>query len=62
MNLKKKKRHRDQMIVYFILFIYVWLGLCCFEGFSLVAVSRGYPLLVVHRLLTVVASLAEHRL
>ena len=33
------------------------LGLHCFEGFSLIAVSGGYSLVAVHRLLTVVASL-----
>ena len=45
------------MIFYFILFIYVWLGLCCFEGFSLVAVSRGYLQVVARWLLIVVAPL-----
>ena len=45
------------MIVWFILFIYVWLRLCCFEGFSLVAMSRGYPQAAVRWLLIVVASL-----
>ena len=39
------------------------LGLCCCEGVSLAAVSRGYSLVVVHGLLTVVASFAvEHGL
>ena len=39
------------------------LGLHCYEGFSLVAASRGYFLLALHQLLIVVASLvAEHRL
>ena len=32
------------------------LGLQCYAGFSLVAASRGYSLVVVHRLLIVVAS------
>ena len=35
------------------------LGLCCFLGFSLVVASRGYPPVVVCRLLIVVASLVE---
>ena len=39
------------------------LGLRCCEGFSLVAPSRGYTLVGVHRLLMAEASLvAEHRL
>ena len=38
-------------------------GFLCYEGFSLVAVSRGYSLVAVHSLLLVVASLiAEHGL
>ena len=37
-------------------------GLCCYVGFSLVAVSRDYSLAAVFRLLTVVASLVEHGL
>jgi len=38
------------------------LGLCCFMGFSLVAASRAYSVVVVCRLLIAVASLvAEHR-
>ena len=37
------------------------VGLCCSAGFSLVVLSRGYPSVVVYRLLIVVASLvAEH--
>ena len=35
------------------------LGLRCCLGFSLVAASRGYSLVVVHGLLTVVASLVR---
>ena len=35
------------------------LGLHCRTGFSLVAMSRGYSLVAVHRLLTAVASLVE---
>ena len=39
------------------------LGLHCCMGFSLVAVSRGNSLVVIHGLLTAVAFLvAEHRL
>ena len=43
-----------------MLFIYLLavLGLCCCTGFSLVAVSEGYSLVVVNRLLVAVASLA----
>ena len=45
------------------LFIWAVLGLHCSVSFSLVAVSRGYSVVVVHGLLIVVASLAvEHRL
>ena len=39
------------------------LGLHCCVGFSLVAMSRGYSVIAIHRLLTAAASLvAEHRL
>ena len=41
----------------FYLFILAMLGLHCSEGFSLDAASRGYALVEVHRLLTVLASL-----
>ena len=41
---------------------FLFLGLCCCAGFSLVVESRGYSLVVVRGLLTVVASLVEHRL
>ena len=38
-------------------------GLCCYRGFSLVAMSRDYSIVVVLGLLVEVASLAvEHRL
>jgi len=37
------------------------LGLCYCVGFSPVAASRGYSLVVVHRLLTVVASLVAEQ-
>ena len=43
----------------FFLFL-AMLGLCCFLGFSLVSVSRGYAMVAVHRPLIVVASLVEH--
>ena len=45
---------------FFFFNIYLFLtvlGLCCLGGFSLVAASRGYTLVVVHRLLIAVASL-----
>ena len=54
----------DLFYIYIYLFIYGYAGfsLLC-VGFSLVAVSEGYSLVAVHRLLTVVVSLAvEHRL
>ena len=43
------------------LFIYFWLRSAFVEAYrlSLVAVSRGYALVEVHRLLTVVASFVE---
>ena len=44
-----------------ILFIYLFLallGLCCYEGFSLVVASRGYSPVAMHELLTVVTSLS----
>ena len=48
---------------YFFFFFFAVLGLCCCTGFSLVAVSGGYSLAAVCRLLIVVASLvAKHRL
>ena len=54
MNLNKERQRPNYC--FFILFIYYWLGLCCFEGFSLVAVSRGYTLVAGRWLLIVVAS------
>ena len=52
---------KNNFIKKIILFIYLFLavlGLCCCMGFSLVAVSRGYSLVVVPtRLLIEVASL-----
>ena len=45
-----------------MLYFFSLLGLRCCVGFSLVAASRGYTLVAVHRLFTEVASLAaEHR-
>ena len=52
-----KKRETETKLLFFD-FLYYWLGLRCFEGFSLVAVSRGYPLVAGRWLLVVVASLA----
>ena len=54
MNLNKERQRPNYC--FFILFIYYWLGLCCFEGFSLVAVSRGYTLVAGRWPLIVVAS------
>ena len=56
MNLKKERQRPNYCFLIF--FIYYRLGLRCFEGFSLVAVSRGYPLVAGRWLLVVVASLA----
>ena len=42
--------------------VLVVLGLLCCMDCSLVAVSRGYSLVAVHRLFIVVASLLEHGL
>ena len=38
------------------------LGLGCCVGFSLVAVNRGYSVVVVHGLLTAMVSLSRHGL
>ena len=47
----------------FIHLFFALLGLHCCEGFSLALESSGYSLVVVHRLLIAVASLAvEHGL
>ena len=47
-------------LYYFLNFIYLFiltvLGLHCCLGFSLVAANRDHSLIMVHRLLTVVAS------
>ena len=47
------------------LFTYLFLAalsLRCWAGFSLVAMSGGYSLVAVHRLLSFVVSLVEYRL
>ena len=55
-------------VFFFLIYTFVYLfmamlGLCGCVGFSLVAASNGYSLVVVHGLLIAVASLvAEHRL
>ena len=50
-------------LVFFFFHLLAVLGLCGCVGFYLVAASRGYSLVVVHRLLIAVASLvAEHGL
>lgn len=46
----------SSFFILFYLFVAL-LGLCCFMGFSLVAVSRGYSLAVVQGFLIAVASL-----
>ena len=51
---------------FFLLFLFIqlflaMLSLHCSMGFSLVAASRGYSLVVVCRLLTAVASLVAER-
>ena len=51
----------SELFYLFILFLAV-LGLCCFMGFSLVAASRGYSLVVGLGLLIAVASLVENAL
>ena len=50
------------LLIFFLnLFIYGILGLRCFTGFSLVAVSGGYSLVTVSGLLTAVASFVVER-
>ena len=51
---------KNNFICLLILFLAV-LGLHCCSGFSLVAVSRGYSLVVVCRHLIAVESLVEYR-
>ena len=56
----------ELFLLKFYVFISVYLllavlGLRCCAGFSLVAASRGYRLVAVHRLLIAVASLAMER-
>ena len=54
--------HLQQHSFYIYSFL-VLLGLCCRADFSLVAVSGGYPLFVMHGLVIAAASLvAEHGL
>ena len=49
-------------LIYFMHLFLDVLGLHCCVGFSLAAESEGCSLAAVWRLLTVVASLVEHRL
>ena len=49
------------LIFTYFLFLTV-LDVCCCEGFTLVAVSRGYSLVVVLGFLVVAATLVHHRL
>ena len=49
------------LLIYVYIYILAVLGLCCCTGFSLVAASGGYSL-VVSGLFIAVASLVEHRL
>ena len=53
----------NENFIYICIYIYILavLGLCCCTGFSLVAASGGYSL-VVSGLFIAVASLVEHRL
>ena len=66
-SLSNHSPHKSTLLAVFFnnvihLFLAV-LGLCCYVGFSLVVVSRGYSLVVRQRLLTAVASpVAEHGL
>ena len=46
----------------FLNLILTVLGLCCLVGFLSLPQAGGYSLVVVHGLLTAVASLVEHRL
>ena len=47
----------------YLLVVLAFIGLCCNAGFPLVVASKDHSLVVVHGLLTVLASLvAEHRL
>ena len=49
--------HKASHNTFFFFFWLCWVFLAVLMGFSLVAVSRGYSLLVVHRHLIAVASL-----
>ena len=47
----------------YLLVVLAFIGLCCNAGFPLVVASKDHSLVVVHGLLTALASLvAEHRL
>ena len=53
----------DFFFIYFFLIIYLAvMGLHCCAGFSLIVVGGSRSLVVVHGLLTIVASLVELRL
>ena len=66
LNEAPSQPHQQQLFFWrFIYLALTALGLCCWEGFSLVVASGwgGYSLLAIHGLLIAVASLvAEHRL
>ena len=49
-------------VFYNLLLFWAVLGLHCYAGFPLVAMSRGYSLAAVLRLFIAVASLKERRL
>ena len=55
--LKKKERKKENLFV----FGFVASGLCCFRGFSQLAVSKGYPVVTVHELVILVDSLVAMR-
>ena len=58
LQLRPVQPNKQNGVFFRILFIYLAvLGLPCSVGFSLVVVSGGYSLVVVHGLLIVVASL-----
>ena len=68
-----KLRHKVQLRKHYFLFVFFFfynfiylflalLGLCYCSGFSLVVVSRGYPLVVQLGLLSVVSSLVAQAL
>ena len=54
--------HTTVRVIFFKFYLFLAvLGFLCCMGFSLVAVSRGYPMVTVPRFLTAVASPLEHR-